>query len=59
MEFWECSIAGKVSEVVIFENAHLWVTFGKSFIFCICILTYLFLVVESTLKRQKSVIFMF
>ena len=55
MEFWECGIADKVLKV-IFENTYLWVTFGKSFIFCVFMLTYLFLVLKSSLKRQKSVI---
>ena len=44
MEFWECGIADRVS---------LWVTFDKSFIFCIFMLTYLFLDLKSSLKRQK------
>ena len=55
MEFWECGIADKVLKV-IFENTYLWVTFGKSFIFCVFMLTYLFLVLKSSLKRRKSVI---
>ena len=55
MEFWECGIADKVLKV-IFENTYLWVTFGKSFIFCVFMLTYLFLVLKRSLKRQKSVI---
>ena len=54
-EFWECGIADKVLKV-IFENTYLWVTFGKSFIFCVFMLTYLFLVLKRSLKRQKSVI---
>ena len=33
MEFWECSIADKVSKVVIFKNTYFWITFGQSFIF--------------------------
>ena len=52
MEFWKCDIDDKVS------NKYLWVAFAKSFIFCIFMLTYLFLVLKSTLERQKSVIFM-
>ena len=44
MEFWECGITDKVSKVVTFENTYLWVTFGKSFIFCIFMLIYLFLI---------------
>ena len=44
MEFWECGMTDKVSKVVTFENAYLWVTFGKSFIFCIFMLIYLFLI---------------
>ena len=59
MEFWKCGIADKVSKVAIFENTYFWVTFGESFIFYMFMLTYLFLVLKSTLKRQKSVIFMF
>ena len=59
MDFWECGIAGKVSKVVIFENTYLWVTFGKSLIFSIFMLKYLFLILKSTLKEQKSVILMF
>ena len=55
MAFWECGIADKVLKV-IFENKYLWVTFGKSYIFCLFMLTYLFLVLERSLKRQKSVI---
>ena len=55
MEFWECGIADKVLKV-IFENTSLWATFGKSLIFCVFILTYLFLVLKRSLKRQKSVI---
>ena len=55
MEFWQCGIVGKVSKVVIFENTYLWVvTFGKIFNFCIFMLTYLFLLLKSTLKRQKT-----
>ena len=57
MEFWERGIADKVLKV-IFENTYLWVTFGKSFIFCVFMLTYLFLVLKSSLKRRKSVMFM-
>ena len=57
MEFWERGIADKVLKV-IFENTYLWVTFGKSFIFCVFMLTYLFLVLKSSLKRWKSVMFM-
>ena len=57
-EFWECGIASKVSKVAIFENAYLWVTFGKSFTLCVFMFAYLFLVLKSTLKRQKTVIFM-
>ena len=59
MDFWECGIAGKVSKVAIFENTYLWVTFGKSLIFSIFMLKYLFLVLKSTLKEQKSVILLF
>ena len=39
-EFGECGIADKVSKVVIFENIYLWVTFQKSFIFYIFMVTY-------------------
>ena len=61
IEFLECGIADKVSKVVIFENTYLWVTFGKSFIFYIFMLTYLFLVTKSSLKIQKdkNLLFMF
>ena len=55
MEFWECGIADKVSKVAIFENTQLLVTSGKSFIFSIFVLVYLFLVCKSSLKRQKPV----
>ena len=41
-----------------FENTYLWVAFGKSFIFCVFMLRYLFLVLKSTLKRRKFVIIM-
>ena len=51
MEFWECGIADKVLKV-IFENTYLWVTFGKSFIFCVFMLTYLFLVLKRSLDRN-------
>ena len=52
MEFWECGIADKVSKVFIFENAYLRVTFGKSFIFCICAQIYsLFLKLRSEDKN--------
>ena len=44
MEFWDCGIADKVSKVFVFENVYLWVTFGKSLISCIFMLTNLFLV---------------
>ena len=44
MEFWDCGIADKVSKAFVFENVYLRVTFGKSFISCIFMLTYLFLV---------------
>ena len=44
MEFWECGITDKVSKVASFENTYLWVTFSKSFIFCIFMLIYLFLI---------------
>ena len=40
MESWECGIADKVSKVAIFENTYLWVTFDKSFIFCVFMLVY-------------------
>ena len=40
MEFWEFGIADKVSKVIIYENAHLWVTFGQSFIFCMFMLIF-------------------
>ena len=42
MEFRECGITDKASKVVTFENICLWVTFGKSFIFRIFMLIYLF-----------------
>ena len=42
IEFWECGIADKVSEVIIFENTYLWVTFGKSFIFFIYLCSYIY-----------------
>ena len=57
MEFWEHGISDKVSKVVIFENTYLWVPLG--FMFRTFMLTYLFLVLKSTLKRHKSVILMF
>ena len=55
VEFLEIVIADKVSKVAIFENTYIWVTFGKSFIFCICMLVFLFLVHKSSLKRQNRV----
>ena len=42
MEFSKCGIADKVSKVLIFENAYFWVTFSKSFIFCIYIYGHIF-----------------
>ena len=53
MELRECSITDKVSEVFIFENAYLWVTLCKSFIFVyLCSHIYsLFLKVPSKLKN--------
>ena len=48
-----CDIADKVSKVVIFENKYLWVTFGKSFIFCIFMLIYLFLIPKNILWKVK------
>ena len=42
MDFWECGIADKDPKVVIFENTYLWVTFTKSFIFCIFMLIYVY-----------------
>ena len=51
-QFWECGKADKVSKV-IFENTYLCLTFAKSFSFWIFMLVYLFLVLKSSLKRQK------
>ena len=42
--FENVAYTDKVSNIVTFENTYLWVTFGKSSIFCLFMLIYLFLI---------------
>ena len=52
MEFWECGIADRALKV-IFYNTYLWVILGRSFIFHIILLIYLFPISKVILQKLQ------